>query len=745
MIIKRKALPIILTILLLCAALPLAPHAGEPSIRLLAIYGSDMLFQQNEPVRLAGFAPQGTPLHAELYQDATLLAQADTLSGADGMFSLELPGQPGSYDEYRIVLTSSGQPVAELERVVFGELWLAGGQSNMAWQYAITPEGIAESKAGYVPERPWIRMLPTLYDYVYEGEARKPPLLPQEDIPGAQWFRGDSEAAYGFSAVAWYFACNLQDALDVPVGLVDVNLGGSVIYSWLSREVIEADPVIMADVAKLWRYLPAAGWDSRTDYDHYQDMTANYNKRVYALRHFSPAGLLWYQGESELFGHVGRDLPWDSNIYKRALTLLQDSWAALFGRPVLPLVCSNLAGYTYYNERPEQPGLFNAMLGELDAANPNLATAAIYDVPISWDLGTDIDPAYGDHGAVHPIHPYMKKPVGEKLALTARGLCYGASFATPVLQTAQVTDGAVLLTFKQVGDGLYSKDSARLRGFTLAGADGYFHEAKAEIVGTNQVRVWHEGIPAPAGAAYAIGHFSGNANLFAAFGGGTLAAAPLVTKLLPGAIYLADTDWRGCDFTRIWKRQWNPALVPSFNPIGRGAKVSFVTDGVVEGAVRLERDAGGIGCFGLAPENSQGDYSREKSVSFYIRNPGSQPLKLSAVRFYTNDVTWYSPAVCVEIPAGSDWQQVTLNLNALYLYGKAFTPLLPGSSMLLKDVKRIELRFDAPLGKACAVDVDEFEFMPQQAEDSFGYGLGQIFLALLHPLRMILALIMTLF
>jgi len=322
---------------------------------------------------------------------------------------------------------------------------------------------------------------------------------------------------------------------------------------------------------------------------------------------------------------------------------------------------------------------------------------------------------------------------------------YGEAFATPVLQSAQVTDGAVLLTFKQVGEGLYSKDSARLRGFTLAGADGYYHEARAEIVGTNRVRVWHEGIPEPAGAAYAIGHFSGNANLFAAFGGGTLAAAPLVTTLLPGAVYLADTDWRGCDFAQIWKRQWNPVLVPSFRAIGRGAKVSFIADGVVGGAVRLERDAGGIGCFGLAPENSRGDYSREKSVSFYIRNPGSQPLKLSAVRFYTNDVTWYSPAVCVEIPAGSDWQQVTLNLNKLYLYGKAFTPLLPGNSMLLKDVKRIELRFDASLGKACAVDVDEFEFMPQQAEDRFGYDLGQIFLALLHPLRTVLALIMTLF
>ncbi|MCL2301276.1 MAG: hypothetical protein FWC27_14130, partial [Firmicutes bacterium] len=258
---RCKALASLLAVLLLCAALPIAPHAGEPPIRLLAIYGSDMLFQQNEPVRLAGFAPTGTALHAELYQGSTLLAQTDGTAGANGMFELELPGQPGSYDEYRIVVSSVSQPVAALERVVFGELWLAGGQSNMAWQYAITPEGLAEQAAGYVPEQPWIRMLYTPPWPMYNGAEMNLALLPQEDIPGSQWFRGDSAAAYGFSAVAWYFACDLQEALGVPVGLVDTCLGGSVIYSWLSREAIDADPAIVADVTKLWRYLPAAGFE----------------------------------------------------------------------------------------------------------------------------------------------------------------------------------------------------------------------------------------------------------------------------------------------------------------------------------------------------------------------------------------------------------------------------------------------------------------------------------------------------
>ncbi|MCL2300503.1 MAG: hypothetical protein FWC27_10215 [Firmicutes bacterium] len=63
---RWKLLSALLATFLLFTALPIVPHASEPPIRLLAIYGSDMLFQQNEPVRLAGFAPQGTALHAEL-------------------------------------------------------------------------------------------------------------------------------------------------------------------------------------------------------------------------------------------------------------------------------------------------------------------------------------------------------------------------------------------------------------------------------------------------------------------------------------------------------------------------------------------------------------------------------------------------------------------------------------------------------------------------------------------------------
>ncbi|MDR2686399.1 MAG: sialate O-acetylesterase, partial [Oscillospiraceae bacterium] len=393
----RKAMAALCALPLLCAAIPAAAQGEAADMRLLEIYGSDMLFQQNRPARLAGFAPAGTPLRAALYQGDALLASADGQAGADGMFELALPGQPGAYTEYRIEVSGGGQALASLERVVFGELWLSSGQSNMQWSYQFTPEGQAGT-----PQNPHVRLLDTPLFPEYQGDGQKLPLLAQEDIKGAAWWRGDQLNINGFSAVALNFACALQEALGLPVGMVGASLGGSSIYSWLSREEIDAHPQVKADVEALWRYLPAAGWETHKDPSHMADMTVNYNKRIHPLRHFSPAGVIWYQGESEIIANLQRGLPWDNgNFYRRALTLLQESWAALFSLPELPLVCSNLAGFTY--GPPEQPGLFNAMLGELDAARPSLAAAAIYDVPLDWDIAADFDAFPGfENDLIHP-------------------------------------------------------------------------------------------------------------------------------------------------------------------------------------------------------------------------------------------------------------------------------------------------------------------------------------------------------
>jgi sialate O-acetylesterase len=90
-----------------------------------------------------------------------------------------------------------------------------------------------------------------------------------------------------------------------------------------------------------------------------------------------------------------------------------------------------------------------------------------------------------DIGDADDIHPTNKEPVGERLALAARALAYDApiDYSGPLYETAQFEAGAAVVSFRGVGPGLVSGDGEPLRGFTLAGSDGVFHPAEAEISG----------------------------------------------------------------------------------------------------------------------------------------------------------------------------------------------------------------------------------------------------------------------
>jgi sialate O-acetylesterase len=93
-----------------------------------------------------------------------------------------------------------------------------------------------------------------------------------------------------------------------------------------------------------------------------------------------------------------------------------------------------------------------------------------------------------DLGDAEDIHPTRKLPVGERLALAARAVAYGESlvYAGPTFTGATFADGYATLRFEHVGSGLVAKGGP-LRGFQLAGADGNFAEANAEIQGNTVV------------------------------------------------------------------------------------------------------------------------------------------------------------------------------------------------------------------------------------------------------------------
>jgi len=127
-----------------------------------------------------------------------------------GRFSINLPAQPATKNADITFQTDDIQTV-ELTDVDFGKVWIAGGQSNMEFPMEFDGE---------------------------EEEGLK------DTSSFERWMYFDAEDSKYFSAVGAYFALQLRKTLDVPVGIISCNWGGTSAVTWLDEKKIAANPSI---------------------------------------------------------------------------------------------------------------------------------------------------------------------------------------------------------------------------------------------------------------------------------------------------------------------------------------------------------------------------------------------------------------------------------------------------------------------------------------------------------------------
>lgn len=756
----KKLLSLLLVLCLLSGVLlPFASAQTATDASLLQIYGSNMLFACNKPITLAGYAAPGAQITAQIILGGDVIVRTGTATAlADGSFEVVTDGIEGGYAEYTIQLYADDTLFATLTGVVFGALWLASGQSNMQYGLYQTYEGFALSKTGGTDS--YLRVLDVPVYPEYNGSGDNLPFEALEDIKGAFWYKGtDTGRLMSVSAVAYFFANELRKELDMPVGILNASLGGSSIYTWLSRDDIDSTPAVKDYLVSAGRYITAAQWGSVT-HSPYADITANFNKKINPLRHFEPDGMIWYQGESDISAPHG--------AYTNAMNLLQKSYSALFGYEgsQMPFVFTQLASYKYGKEVNDfnYVGNFNIELGEIQAQNPTArAMTTIYDVSLEYDT-KKIDSSMGAVGAIHPM---VKKPVGDKMAFAALGLVYGkrTSYSAPLMSSATVNDDSILVKFTNIGDGLAVKptgftaampnnESPPLYGFSIAGANGIYVEAKAEIVAPDTVRVWSDGVKAPRSATYAYSQVNNYSNLFATEDGNfTLGVSAFVTQRLDGARYTQDKYWTTCELDQIWRALSDPLYFPAFKANTRNASLSYSTVEKAAGTASLKVDyviaADKHKSFAFGPELTykekliptafpciNRDYSMNSMVSFQVKNTSGRSVMLDEMRFYTNAITWFSPlkagggSTGVAIPADGQWHTITLDLSSLCLYGNMDS--FKASGDMLKNVFDIELRFSddtATKGDSGTIFVDDFQFAPkgQQNRDFVLYNITLVF------------------
>ncbi|MGE4618285.1 MAG: sialate O-acetylesterase [Planctomycetota bacterium] len=157
--------------------------------------------------------------------------------GKDGEWSLALDPMPASFEGRTMTIVGSDGTL-EIKDILVGEVWLCGGQSNMEWSLRSSNNPEAEMAAG---DTPWLRRIKT------------PHVLsrtPESEIQ-ASWEVSSKETVGNFTAVGTFMARRLHEELGVPVGLLDINWGGTRAEPWTAMPAMKRHPRFRQRVAKL--------------------------------------------------------------------------------------------------------------------------------------------------------------------------------------------------------------------------------------------------------------------------------------------------------------------------------------------------------------------------------------------------------------------------------------------------------------------------------------------------------------
>ncbi len=471
----------------------LAAEISAPTLRIPLIQ-SGMVVQRQTAIPLSGQAAAGAKVYFELnaYKDSTTAA-------SDGQWKMELPAmEAGGPYELNI---SSGGSVLQFTDLYAGDVWLASGQSNMAFELKDCDNAAAEIAAANNEEIRQLLIIKTL------GST------PSEDIPaGSTWRPATPEYAGDFSGVAYYFAKYLHDSLDIPIGIINASQGGARIETWMSEETLGFDErdIIFGDGAS------------------YLQPTVAYNKMLYPLRNIPLKGVIWYQGESNMGSRE------TALSYSGLQTDLINSWRELFSFSDLPFLWVQIPN-TGTEANEASPGSWDA-LPMLRASQSRVLAMPHTGEVVSIDLG-EVD-----------IHPPHKEPVGQRLASVARVVAYGEDipWSGPRYLNHRVReDGKLEIEFDHVGGGLVARETVdeSLRWFALAGSNGTFYQATA-IIEDNRVVVWSNSVPNPVTIRYAWEHNPHNVNFFNTDG---LPAEPFKVQVYGtdfGLNFLKATDYQ---------------------------------------------------------------------------------------------------------------------------------------------------------------------------------------------------------
>lgn len=396
------------------------------TLELNSMFSDHMVLQRGREVPVWGKANPGEVVSVSCAGNET-----SAMAGADGRWQAMLgPMQAGGPHELR---AAAGTHIARFRNVLVGDVWLCSGQSNMQWTVGDCAQ--PDKKTSRAKDCPNLRL------YMVPKFGADAP----RDRMQAQWRECSPAEVRGFSGVAYYFAREIMDSAPmrgVPVGLIDSSFGGTTVEAWMSRGELDARFAGEELRDSLFGFKPAS----------------MYNGMIAPVQPFALAGVLWYQGESNCSRPVQ---------YARLFAGMIDQWRRDWQRDDLPFLFVQLPDFA-----EKFDGWHFTWLREAQQRVANEVPHTAMAVAI-------------DAGDPYDVHPGEKREVARRLALLARRVVYGEDVVSsgPAFRSMSIEGGSVRVAFDSGGSGIAGKDGDEVRGFTVAGADGVFHNAGARIEG----------------------------------------------------------------------------------------------------------------------------------------------------------------------------------------------------------------------------------------------------------------------
>ncbi len=461
-----------------------------------ALFSDNAVLQRDQPVKVWGWSDPGQGVSVSI-AGQNVAGKA----GADGRWEVTLQPLAVSPHSLRMVVRNQKGEQKVVTDILVGEVWVCSGQSNMQWPVNSATDADLEKAAANFPN---LRLITVPQVGTQEEQA---------DFDG-QWEPATPETVGDFSAVGYFFGRQLHQTLGVPVGLIDNSWGGSSAEAWVKRSVLEKDAKYKSyidqwvqtektyDYEKLLADYRAANdaWVAKRDAaakakQPFQDPQPRAPQNVLAgnarpgnlyagvlhpIIGYGIRGAIWYQGESNA------NRAWN---YRDLFPLMIQHWRDEWGQGDFPFYWAQLADFKDEVAEPadsEWAELREAQTLTQDRLK-NTGEAVIIDI-----------------GEGRDIHPKDKQNVAKRLARLALADNYAVNLPSRSPRYASMTvDGSkAIVTLNQAETGLRSFDTATITGFAIAGADKKFVNAKAEIVGKNQVAVSADAVKTPVAVRY---------------------------------------------------------------------------------------------------------------------------------------------------------------------------------------------------------------------------------------------------